>query len=62
MSEVLCRMVSSIIQYGPGRIRAKDKIIRAGKNTGDTVETDENSLNIAIKEPLGVCGLIIPVR
>ncbi|CAI6094853.1 unnamed protein product [Clonostachys chloroleuca] len=32
----------------------------ADKLKGDTIETDPDTLNITIIEPLGVCGLIIP--
>lgn len=34
---------------------------RADKVKGDSIETDPDTLNITIREPLGVCGLIIPV-
>ncbi|KAJ3962371.1 hypothetical protein N0V92_000945 [Colletotrichum tropicale] len=32
----------------------------ADKIKGDSIETDPNMLNITLREPLGVCGLIIP--
>jgi acyl-CoA reductase-like NAD-dependent aldehyde dehydrogenase len=34
---------------------------RADKIQGDTVHTDPDSLNMTLKEPYGVCGLIVPV-
>ncbi|KAF5500407.1 Aldehyde dehydrogenase [Colletotrichum siamense] len=32
----------------------------ADKIKGDSIETDPNMLNLTLREPLGVCGLIIP--
>lgn len=38
-----------------------NKSLRADKLKGDTVETDAETLNLTVREPIGVCGLIIPV-
>ncbi|EXJ78724.1 aldehyde dehydrogenase (NAD+) [Capronia coronata CBS 617.96] len=32
----------------------------ADKLKGDTIETDPDTLNMTLREPLGVCGLIVP--